>query len=92
MRQISRQTDEYSPRKKIKQFQTQTNLPFGPGRDESKIYCKSCGTNMGLNSESKLSRHNDECLVKILDQNIQGVRRSKFRTKSEQNWFSENRK
>jgi len=26
--QISGQTDEYSPTKKIKQFHTQTNLPF----------------------------------------------------------------
>jgi len=39
----------------------------------------------------KLSRQNDQCLVKISDQNTQGVRRSKFRTESEQNWFSENR-
>ena len=33
-RQISGQTDEYSPTKKIKQFRTQTNLPFGLGSDE----------------------------------------------------------
>jgi len=33
-RQISGQTDEYSPRKKIKQFHTQANLPFSPDTDE----------------------------------------------------------
>jgi len=33
-RQISGQTDGYSPTKRIKQFRTQTNLPFGPGSDE----------------------------------------------------------
>ena len=33
-RQISGQTDEYSPRKKIKLFHTWTDLPFSPGSDE----------------------------------------------------------
>jgi len=33
-RQISGQTDEYSPRKKSKQFHTQTNLSSSPGSDE----------------------------------------------------------
>jgi len=33
-RQILGQTDEYPRRKKIKQFHTQTNLPFNPGSDE----------------------------------------------------------
>ena len=37
MRQISSQTDEYWPTKKIKQFHTQMNLPFGYGGDEEKI-------------------------------------------------------
>jgi len=32
--QISGQTDEYSPTKKIKQFHTQTNIPFSHGSDE----------------------------------------------------------
>jgi len=32
--EISGQTDEYSPTKKIKQSRTQTNLPFRPGSDE----------------------------------------------------------
>jgi len=31
--QNSGQTDEYSPRKKIKQFHTQTNFPFRPDSD-----------------------------------------------------------
>jgi len=39
---------------------------------------------------SNLSRHSDERLVKVSDQNTQGVRRSKSQTESEQNWFSEN--
>ena len=80
----------YSPTKRMKQFHTQTNLPFSPGNDEKKIYCQSCGTNMGLKSQPKLSIHSDERLVKILDQNTQGVRRSKSQTESEQNQFSEN--
>jgi len=33
-RQILGQTDDYSPTKKIKQFHTQTDLPFSPGSDE----------------------------------------------------------
>jgi len=45
---------------------------------------------MGLKSQPKLSIHSDERLVKILDQNTQGVRRSKSQTESEQNQFSEN--
>jgi len=58
---------------------------------EKKNYCKSCWTNLGLKSQSKLNRHNDDCLVKISDQNTYGVRRSKSQTESEQNWFSENK-
>ena len=46
--------------------------------------------NLGLRSQPKLSRHSDERLVKISDQNTQGVMRSKSQTESEQNWFSEN--
>jgi len=42
-RQISTQTDEYSPTKKIKQFQTQTNLPFSPGSYKKKINAKLVG-------------------------------------------------
>jgi len=34
MGQISSQTDEYSPRKTIKQFHTQTNNPFNPRSDD----------------------------------------------------------
>ena len=59
--------------------------------DELKIYCESCGTSLGLKSQPKLNRHNDECLVEISDQNIQGVRCSKSETESEQNRFSENK-
>ena len=43
---------------------------------------------MGLKSQPKLSRHGEERLVKISDQNTQGVRRSKSQTEGEQNWFS----
>jgi len=46
---------------------------------------------MGLKSQPKLIRHSDERLVKISDQNTQGVRRSKSKTESEQNRFSENK-
>ena len=89
--QISGQTDEYSPTKKIKQFRTQKNLPFSPDSDELKIDCQSRGTNLGLKSQPKLNRHTDERLVKISDQNTQGVRRSKSQTESEQKWFSKNK-
>jgi len=41
--------------------------------------------NLGLKSQPKLNRQNDECLVQISDQNTQGVRRSKSQTESEQN-------
>jgi len=91
MRQISGQTDEYSPTIKIKQFHTQTNLPFSPGSDELKIYYQSSGTNLGLKPQPKLNRHSDECLVKISYQNTHGVRRSKYQTDSEQNRFSEDK-
>jgi len=43
---------------------------------------------MGLKSHPKLNRHSDQRLIKVSDQNTQGVRRSK--SESEQNWFSEN--
>jgi len=46
---------------------------------------------MMLKSQSKLNRHSDERLVKILDQNTLGVRRSKSQTESEQNLFFENK-
>jgi len=46
---------------------------------------------MGLKSHPKLNPHRDERVVKISDQNTQGVRRSKSHTESEQNWFSENK-
>jgi len=46
---------------------------------------------LGLKCRPKLNRHTDERLVKISDQNTQGVRRSKSQSKSEQNWFSKNR-
>ena len=90
-RPISGQRDEYSPGKKIKQFHTQTNIQSSPGSDEQKMYCESCGTNLGLKSHSKLNRHNEESLVKFSDQNTQGIRRSKSQTENEQNWFSENK-
>jgi len=68
--------------KKIKQFHTQTNLPFNPGSDEYKIYWKSCGPNLGLKSKPQLNTRNDECLVKFLDQKTQGIWRSKTQTES----------
>ena len=55
------------------------------------MYCQSCETNLGLKSHPKLSRHSDERLIKISDQNTQRVRRSKSHIESEQNWFSENK-
>jgi len=42
---------------------------------------------MGFKSQPKLNRHSDERLVKISDQNTQGVRRSKSQTESEQTGF-----
>jgi len=81
----------FDPQKKSKEFHTRTNLPFSPGSDQLKIYCQSCGPNLGLKSQPKLNRNNDERLVKISDQNTQGVRRTKSYTESEQNWFSENK-
>ena len=45
------ETDKYSPRKKIKQYHTQTNLASSHGSDEWKIYYKSCRTNLGLKSQ-----------------------------------------
>jgi len=71
------QTDEYSPRKEIKEFHTQMNLPISPDSDEYNFYSKSCCMNLGLKSQPQLNRHNDECLEIILAQNTQGVRRSK---------------
>jgi len=56
-----------------------------------KSYCQSYGTNLGLKSQSILNKHSDERLVKISDQNTQGVRCSKSQTESEQNWFSKNK-
>jgi len=44
---------------------------------------------MELKSQQNLNRHSDEHLVKDSDQKVQGVRRSKSQTESEQNWFSE---
>jgi len=41
--------------------------------------------NLGLKSQPKLNWHCDERLVKITDQNTQGVWRSKSQTESEQN-------
>jgi len=67
------------------------NLPFSPDSDEKKIYCQSCGTNLGIKSQPKLSRHSDERMVKISDENTQGVRHSNSQPENEQNWFSENK-
>jgi len=89
--QISSQTNEYSRWKKIKQFHTQMNLPISRGSDESNFYGESCGTKLGLTSQPKLNRHDDECLVKITYQNTHGVRRNKSQTESEQHRFSENK-
>jgi len=46
---------------------------------------------MVLKSQPKRNRHTEEFMVKISDQNTQGVRCSKSQTESEQNWFSENK-
>jgi len=53
------------------------HFEFSLVSDEQKIYCQSCGTNLDLKSQSKLSRHSYDRLVKISDQNTQGVTRSK---------------
>ena len=79
------------PRKKMKQFHTQKNLPFSPDSEDKKIYCRSCGTNLRLKSLPKPNRHSEECLFKIWDQKTQGVICSKSQTESEQNWFSINK-
>jgi len=47
--------------------------------------------NLWLKSQPKLNRHSDKRLVKVSDQNTQGVRRSKSHTENEQNYFSENK-
>ena len=91
MQQISGQTDEYLPTKKIRQFRTHTNFPFSPDSDEQKIYWQSCGTNLGLKSHPKLNSHSYERLVQISDQNTQRVRCSKSQTEIAQNWFSESK-
>jgi len=44
-----------------------------------------------LKSKPKLNGHSDERLVKISDQNTQGVGPGKSQTETEQNWFSENK-
>jgi len=46
---------------------------------------------MGLKSKAKINRPSDERLVKISDQNTQGVRRSTSETESAQNLFSKNK-
>ena len=43
--------------------------------------------NLGLKSLPKLNRHNDKCVLKVSDENTQGVRRSKSQTESEENSF-----
>jgi len=53
-RHISRQTNEYSPTKKIKQFHTQTNLPFNPAV-MNKVFIENLvgriwGSNLSQNS------------------------------------------
>ena len=75
------------PRKKSNNFANKRNFLSVLGR----IYCQYSGMNLGLKSQPKLSRHGEERLVKISDQNTQGVRRSKSQTDGEQNWFSENK-
>jgi len=79
------------PRKKSNSFTHKRTFLSALAVTNKKIYCQSCGTNLGLKPQPKLNRHNDECLVKISYQNTQGVRRSKSQTKSEQNRFSENK-
>jgi len=56
-------------KKQIKQFHTQTNIPFS-----LRVIDKSCGTNLRLKSQPKLNTHNNECLVRISDQNTQGYK------------------
>ena len=79
------------PRKKSKSFTHKQTFLSTMAVMTKKIYCQSCGTNLGLKSHPKHSRHSDERLVKISDENTQGVRRSNSQTENEQNWFSENK-
>ena len=67
-----------------------TNKPsFQPWQWWNKLYCQSCGTNLGLKYQLKFNRHSDERLVKISDQNTLGIRRSKSQTESEHDvsWY-----
>jgi len=50
MPQISRETDEYLPRKKVKQFHTQINLPFNTGSHEKKNLLKILWDESGVKS------------------------------------------
>ena len=56
-----------------------------------KFIANPVGRNLRLESQPKLSRHNDECPVRISDQDTQEVRRSKSQTESERNRFSKNK-
>ena len=78
----------FTHEKKSNNFTHKQTFLFSPGSDELQIYCQSCGTNIVLKSQPKLSRHSEEHLVKTSDQNTQGIKRSKSQTESEQNWFS----
>jgi len=46
---------------------------------------------MGIKSQPKLSRHSDEHMVKISDNNTLEVRCSISQSENEKNWFSENK-
>ena len=87
--QVKRMT--IRPRKKSNSFAHKRTFLSALAVMNKKFIVKSCGTNLGLKPQPKLNRHSDECLVKISDQNTQGVRRSKSQTESEQNRFSENK-
>ena len=69
-----------------------TNEPFfQPWQWSIKFLFPILWDESGLKSQPKLNRHSEERLVKFLDQNTQGVRRSMSQTESEQNWFFENK-
>ena len=86
-RQISGQTDEYSPSKISNNFTHKRTFLSALEVMNKKTYCLSCGTNLGFKYHPKLNKHSDERLVNISVQNTQGVRRSKSQTECEQTGF-----
>jgi len=79
------------PRKISNSFAHKRTFPSAIAVMNKKFIANPVERIWGSKSHRKLDRHSDERLVKISDQNTQGVRRGKSRTESEQNWFSENK-